>query len=88
MKLNPTALGFSFAITAATLWTMCSLIVAIVPGFSLEMTGHMMHANLTAMTWTMTVAGFVIGLAIWSVSACIAGWLFATCYIRIAPTEG
>ncbi len=88
MKFNPTALAFSLAITTAILWTICSLIVAIVPGFAMDMTGHMMHSDLGAITWTMTITGFVIGLAIWSVSALVTGWLIATCYNRFAPTKG
>lgn len=88
MKLNPTALGFSLAIATAILWTVCSLIVTVVPGFAMDMTGHMMHANLGTMAWTMTVPGFVIGLVIWSVAACVTGWLIASCYNRLAATEG
>ncbi len=87
MKLNPTAFGLALGAATAVLWTICSLIVVLIPGFAMNMTGHMMHADLGSMMWTMNITGYLIGLFIWGASACITGWITGVCYNKIAASE-
>lgn len=83
MELNPNKLAASIAAAFAVLWVVCSLLVALFPGSSMAVTGHMFHANLSAMTWTLTWNGFFIGLAGWAILGGIAAWLVATAYNRM-----
>lgn len=80
MQLDPNRLALSFGGTTATLWTICSVFVALVPGQMMSMTGHMLHADASGFAWTMTGAGFLIGLICWTLWAAVAGWLIAWFY--------
>ena len=84
MKLNANAFGLAAAVTVAILWLLCSLIVALMPGMSMMMSGYMMHTDFSGMQWDMHLAGFLAGLVIWSVFAYIFGWLMALVYNRYA----
>lgn len=84
MKLNVSALANAAATTAAILWIMCSLLVVMLPGMMMSMTGHMVHLDMQAHSWVMTGLGFVFGLIIWIALAWVTGWLVATCYNRFS----
>lgn len=74
-------------LTAAILWSACSLLVSLMPQGMMQMTAHMFHADLTQMTWTLTWSGFCIGLASWSVISGITGALLAVTYNRLSTSE-
>lgn len=80
MKLYPAKLGVAAAVTAGLLWVVCSLLVLALPGGMINMSGHMVHADLSQMSWTLTFVGFLLGLVIWSVVAYITGWLIGMVY--------
>ena len=80
MKINQTAFGIASAATAGVFWLLCSAIVGIMPGPMMNMSGHMVHANLDGMNWTLTFSGVVVGLLVWSVFAGIFGWVLALIY--------
>ena len=82
MKLNPIALANAAAATAIVLWLVCSFFVMTLPGSMMSMSGHMLHADMTAMGWTLTLSGFIFGLLIWAASCWFTGWLVATFYNR------
>ncbi|WP_286829201.1 MULTISPECIES: DUF5676 family membrane protein [Kordiimonas] len=82
MKLNVTALANAAAATAAILWIVCSLFVVLLPGMMMSMTGHMVHLEMQAYSWVVTLYGFAFGLVIWVVLAWTTGWLFGTFYNR------
>ncbi len=84
MSLKPIALANASAATAAVLWIICSLFVSSMPSMMMDMTGHMLHADLTSQMWTMTMIGFVFGLILWAVTCWITGWLLATFYNKFA----
>ena len=67
MSLDANRLAISFGITTAVLWIICSALVAIMPGAMMAMTGHMFHATMEGISWTLTWAGFLIGLVAWVV---------------------
>lgn len=80
LRLNPLAFALAGAVAAAILWTLCSLMVLALPALALDMTGHMLHAQLGSFGWTLTWTGFLVGLVAWSVWTAIAGWLLAFAY--------
>jgi membrane associated rhomboid family serine protease len=84
MKLNANALGLAAAMAVAILWILCSLIVTLMPGMSLMMSGYMMHADFTGMQWDMHLAGFLGGLVSWGIFAYVFAWLIAVIYNRFA----
>lgn len=57
------------------LWLICSLFVAVIPKASMALTGTMVHADLSNMSWSLTLSGFFIGLIGWAVLGALTGWL-------------
>jgi hypothetical protein len=49
----------------------------------MTLTGHMVHANLDAMSWSMTTTGFFVGLFAWSLMAGFIAWLIASIYNKL-----
>lgn len=49
MKLNPIAFGTASAVFAGITWILCSAIVGMMPDPMMNMSGHMVHANLQGM---------------------------------------
>lgn len=84
MKLQPGALALSSAVTFAVIWIVCSLLVTLLPGMMMGMTGDMIHADMDQMSWSMNFGGFVVGLVIWSLLAGVTGWLIAIFYNRFS----
>ncbi len=83
MKLNPVPFGSACALSFASIWILCSLLVVLIPTPMMQMGGHMIHTDLNMMSWTMTFFGFVIGLIAWSLWAGVTGWLIAIIYNRL-----
>ncbi len=84
MRLNPTAIAIASALAIAIIWTLCSVLVVLLPSAMTEMTAHMMHARLEGFSWMLTLSGFLIGLIAWSVWAAATGWLISVIYNRIS----
>ena len=83
MSLDANRLAMSVGIATAVLWIVCSASVALMPGVMMGITGHMFHASMEGISWTLTWAGFLIGLVAWVVSAVVAGWLIGWFYNRL-----
>ena len=82
MKLQTTKLAIATAIAFSILWVICSAFVALTPDLSMSLTGAMLHANLSAMAWTLTWFGFFVGLVAWALLGGISAWLIALFYNR------
>lgn len=80
MTSNPVKLGIASAIAFAILWIICSAIVYVSPGPMMEVSGHMIHADLSTLSWTLTWPGFIMGLVGWMVVAGVTSWLIALIY--------
>lgn len=80
MKINPKFFGLASAITTAIVWVLCSAIVFMMPSPMMNMSGHMVHANLGDMNWTLSFTGVLVGLVAWSLFALIFGWVLAYIY--------
>ena len=82
MKLQTNKLAIATAIAFSILWVICSAFIALIPDLSISLTGAMLHANLSAMAWTLTWFGFFVGLVAWALLGVISAWLIAYLYNR------
>lgn len=83
MKLDATKLGLASGGAFAIIWLICSVLVMLIPTGMMEMTGQMMHADLSTMQWHIGIGGVVLGAIAWSLVAGVTGWLIATIYNRL-----
>lgn len=83
MKLDAMKFGYATAIVFAVVWLICSALVVTLPNMMMQMSGHALHADMGTAHWTMTWAGFVIGLIIWSVLGGVLAWAIAAVYNRL-----
>ena len=49
MKLDANKFTLASAISFTWLWIICSIIVVLLPGFMLGMSGHMLHWDFSSM---------------------------------------
>ena len=71
---------------AGLLWVVCSVLVAPFPQYML-LTTHMVHVDITQMSWTLTWSGFLVGLLGWMILAGAAAALLAVIYNRLVVGE-
>ena len=83
MRLSPNKFAIACAGAFVILWVVCSATVYLLPDAMMYFTGHMMHADLSAMAWTLTGTGFVVGLVAWAFCAWITAWLIAIIYNKL-----
>lgn len=83
MKIDASKFGFATAIVFALAWVICSLFVFSMPGGMMQMSGHMVHADLGQMSWRLSWVGFVYGLVAWSIIAGVMAWAVAALYNRL-----
>jgi len=83
MKLNAINLGLATAIVFGFAWIICSLLVIMMPGGMMQMSGHMVHSNLEGMRWSLHWTGFFVGLATWSLFSGLFAWAIAAIYNRL-----
>ena len=83
MRLDAGKLGLSTVAVFAAAWIICSALVVLVPSPMMRMSGHMMHADLDGLGWTMHWEGFFVGLILWSVLAGLLVWAVAAFYNRL-----
>ncbi len=80
MKINTLNFALASAITTAILWTVCSLMVWMMPGAMMNTTGYMVHIDISKFGWMLSPSGFFWGLIVWSIFAGIFAWLLAAIY--------
>lgn len=83
MKINALKFGLATAIIFAAAWVICSLFVFSMPAGMMQMSGHMVHADLGQMSWRLNWIGFIYGLVAWSVIAGTIAWAIAALYNRM-----
>ncbi len=86
MKLDANRLAISLGGATALLWIICSALVAILPSPMMSITGHMLHANMQDLGWSLTWAGFFVGLVSWTICGTATGWLIARIYDYLAES--
>lgn len=87
MSLDPRAFGLAAGAMAAALFTVCALIVAVVPGAAVGFFGYILHLDLTGLARPVTVANFVGGLFAWTIGVGIVFGLGGAFYNRFLPVR-
>ena len=83
MKLDAIKFGVATAIVFGLFWIACSFLVMMSPSFMMDMSGNMIHGDLSEMSWHMTFSGVVIGLIVWSLFAGLIAGLIAHVYNKM-----
>lgn len=78
--IYPKKFAAASALTAAILWIACSALVVAMPDSMWQMTGHMLHVEMTKINWSMNWLGFCVGLVAWAGLSGLAGLMLATVY--------
>ena len=81
--INSNKLIMASTLSAGLLWVICSVLVALLPQYMLQMTAHMIHVDLVGISWTLTWSGFFVGLLGWVILAGITAALLAVIYNRL-----
>lgn len=85
MSVDPRAFGLAAGATAAALFSICALVVGLVPGAAVGFFGYILHLDLTALARPVTVANFVGGLFAWTIGVGIVFGLGGVFYNRLLP---
>jgi len=83
MRLDTRAFAIAAGTTAAVLFTLCALAVAIAPGPTTAFFGYLVHLDLSALPRTLTFASFIGGLICWTLGTALTFGLAATIYNRL-----
>ena len=83
MLLNTRAFALAAGLTAAALFVLCAIAVALAPGSTTAFAGFLIHADLSGIARTLTLASFVGGLCIWAVGTGLVFALVAWIYNRL-----
>jgi len=83
MRLDARAFGVAAGATAAVLFILCALAVAIAPGQTTAFAGYLIHMDLSGMSRSLTFGSFVGGLICWAVGSTLTFWLVAAIYNRL-----
>lgn len=87
MKLDANRLALACGGVTAVFWVICYALVAVIPEPMMAMTMHMLHADLQDISWSLSGAGFFVGLISWTIAAALAGWLVAWTYNRLGNSS-
>ena len=83
MLLNTRAFAFAAGLSAGALFILCAIAVAVSPGSTTAIAGFLIHADLSGIARTLTLASFLGGLCIWTVGTGIVFALVASIYNRL-----
>lgn len=80
MRLDTRAFAIAAGLTAAVLFTICALAVAIAPAPTTAFFGYLVHADFSGLQRTLTFGSFVGGLIGWTLGAAVTFWLAGRIY--------
>tara|TARA_R110001592_G_scaffold254129_6_gene517549 strand:+ start:5079 stop:5333 length:255 start_codon:yes stop_codon:yes gene_type:complete len=83
MKIDAMKMGISVAIAFAVVWTVCSFMVWALPASMMNMTGHMVHMDLSGVAWNMSIGSAFLGLIAWSLAAGLTAWVVVATYNKL-----
>jgi 2TM family of unknown function (DUF5676) len=84
MKLDPRAFAIAAAIIAAALFLICALFVAVAPEATTNFAGHLIHADFSGITRSLTWGNFLGGLVCWTLGTGLVAAMLAGVYNRLA----
>jgi hypothetical protein len=87
MRLDARAFGLAAGCTAALLFVICALGVAIAPAATTAFAGMLIHADLTGITRTLTFTTLVGGLICWTIGTTLVFWTMGVVYNRLAGVK-
>jgi hypothetical protein len=94
MQINSRAFGMAAGLTAAVLFLVCALFVAVAPDATTAFFGTLIHADLSAVTRPLSLGSFFIGLIAWTLGTGFTFGFAAAVYnrllgvARVIPAEG
>ncbi len=87
MKIQSRTLAIAVGLGCGIAWTICSVLVAVIPGPAMSMRGSMFHFPTEAMGWHLTWGGFFAGLVGWSLAGGLFAWLCSGLYNSLSRPE-
>ena len=84
MKLDTRAFAIAAAIIAAALFLICAFFVAVAPEATTNFAGHLIHADLSGFTRSLTWGNFFGGLVCWTLGTGLVAAALAGVYNRFA----
>ena len=82
MRLELRAFAFAGGLTAAVLFTVCAVAVAVAPEATTAFAGSLIHADLSGIMRTLTWGNFVLGLVVWTGGTALVFGSIAAAYNR------
>jgi len=80
MSLNRKASAFALALTTVLIWTVCSVLIWLIPQSMMNMGGDIMHTQSDQMMVSMNFGSYLVGLIVWAIGAAVTGWIWAHLY--------
>lgn len=74
-KQTPMKWAIASALAVGVLWLICSAMVFIMPEAMMVMSSDMVHLNLAAFSWELSLSGVLMGLLGWMAIAALLGGL-------------
>tara|TARA_R110002049_G_scaffold189977_1_gene358587 strand:+ start:11437 stop:11691 length:255 start_codon:yes stop_codon:yes gene_type:complete len=84
MKIDAARMALASGLSISIFWFICSLMVFILPGAMREMTGNMVHLDVTNLDWNLTWWGVLSGMLCWFVTAYAITYVSVAIYNRIS----
>lgn len=83
MKINANAFGLAAGIISSALSLLCTILIALIPGPTMNFSGWLIHMNRLADIFgprTVTLGNGIVGVVGFFIIGYILGWLFAAVY--------
>lgn len=87
MKNRTLRVATAAAGATGILWALCSLIFLYQPEMMIRLTGHMLHADLSSISFSLSWTGFLVGLLGWMVTAAALALTSIGLYNLLVPTS-
>ena len=87
MKLNTRAFALAAGLTAAALFVVCALFVAIAPSAATALFSNVLHLDLTGLARPLTLGSFVGGLIFWGLGTTLVFGVAAVLYNWLSGGE-
>ena len=84
MTLHPSKLALSLTLTTLLAWVLCSVAVALLPGPTMTIMGHLFHMPTDAFDWSLTWSGFAMGAICWAGFVFVFTFASAAAYNKLA----
>ena len=73
----PMQWAIASALAVGVTWLICSAMVFIMPGPMMSLSSNMVHLNLAAFSWELSLSGVFMGLLGWIAMAAFIGGLIS-----------